>query len=35
VKVPRREVRAMIVRLALACGSRRQIESIWIRAKHV
>ena len=29
VKVPRREVRAMIVRLALACGSRHQIESIW------
>src|SRR6266446_5922171 len=29
VKVPRREVRAMIVRLALACGSHRQIESIW------
>jgi farnesyl-diphosphate farnesyltransferase len=29
VKVPRREVRAMIVRLALACGSRHQIESTW------
>jgi len=34
VKVPRREVRAMIVRLALACGSRRQIESIWNCANH-
>src|SRR5947207_8744916 len=34
VKVPRREVRAMIVRLALACGSRRQIESIWNYANH-
>jgi farnesyl-diphosphate farnesyltransferase len=34
VKVPRSEVRAMIVRLALACGSRRQIESIWNCANH-
>src|SRR6184192_4499800 len=34
VKVPRSEVRAMIVRLALACGSRRQIESIWNYANH-
>jgi farnesyl-diphosphate farnesyltransferase len=34
VKVPRREVRAMIVRLALACGSHRQIESIWNCANH-
>ena len=34
VKVPRSEVRAMIVHLALACGSRRQIESIWNSANH-
>jgi farnesyl-diphosphate farnesyltransferase len=34
VKVPRGEVRAMIVRLAFACGSRHRIESLWNRAKH-
>jgi farnesyl-diphosphate farnesyltransferase len=33
VKVPRREVRAFIFRLALTGASHRQIESIWNRAK--
>ncbi len=32
VKVPRTEVRRMILRLALTVASRKQIESIWNRA---
>jgi len=32
VKVPRSEVRRMILRLALTVASRKQIESIWNRA---
>lgn len=33
VKVPRREVRAMVLRLALTAASRKQINFIWNRAK--
>jgi len=33
VKVPRREVRAMILSLGLALASRRQIDAIFDRAK--
>jgi farnesyl-diphosphate farnesyltransferase len=33
VKVPRREVRAMVLRLALTAASRQQINFIWNRAK--
>ena len=33
VKVPRSEVRRMILRLALTVASRKQIESIWNRVK--
>jgi farnesyl-diphosphate farnesyltransferase len=35
VKVPRREVRGMILSLALALASRNQIDSIWNRTKQV
>jgi hypothetical protein len=33
VKVPRREVRAMILSLAITLASRKSIDAIWKRAK--